>query len=371
MLFLFPRHPGVADGARGLRRCGFAPIISIVLRLPNEWVARLRPRYNARRVCVTGGAGFIGGHLVDALLSLGSVITIVDDLSNSTAEHLGSLIDLEPERVRFVHASILDDSALADAMEGAQTVFHLAAVSSVPRSIADPERTYAVNATGTMRVAQAARKAGATRVVYSASSSAYGASEKLPKVESDIPEPVSPYAASKLSGEHVMLAWARSYALSTISLRYFNIYGPRQPADSPYSGVIAIFARKLLAGETPVVFGDGLTSRDFTYVASAVLANLLAGSCERELKGEVVNVGSGRRITLDELVKLMAKACGMPHILPVHQAVRAGDVRHSLADLSRARELLGYEPITDLESGMAQTLEWYRSMSEHPNSRTN
>lgn len=337
-----------------------------MLRLPNEWVARLRPAYQGRRVCVTGGAGFIGGHVVDALLSLGASIAVIDDLSNSSAEHLGELIDLEPERVEFLHASILDDAALQDAMARAQVAFHFAAVSSVPRSVADPERSYAVNATGTMRVAQAARKAGVARVVYSASSSAYGASEKLPKVETDLPEPISPYASSKLSGEHVMLAWAKSYGLSTVSLRYFNIFGPRQPADSPYSGVIALFAKKLLAGETPVIFGDGEQSRDFTYVANAVLANLLAGASDRPLAGQVVNVGAGQRVTLNELCVRMAAACGSPHVLPVHQPARVGDVRHSLADLAKARELLGYAPVVDLDAGLKTTVEWYKSVFAMP-----
>lgn len=325
----------------------------------------MRPAYHGRRVCVTGGAGFIGGHLVDALLSLGATISIIDDLSNASSEHLGELIDMEPERVRFLHASILDDYALNDAFHSAQTVFHLAAMSSVPRSIAEPERAYAVNAVGTLRVAQASRRAGVKRIVYSASSSAYGASESLPKVESDVPAPVSPYAASKLAGEHVMLAWARSYGLSTVCLRYFNIFGPRQPADSPYSGVIAVFAKKLLAGETPVIFGDGLQSRDFTYVAGAVLANLLAGASDRPLSGEVINIGSGHRVTLNELCARMAKACGSPHVLPIHQPARAGDVRHSLADLACARELLAYEPVTDLDDGLASTIEWYRSVFAH------
>jgi nucleoside-diphosphate-sugar epimerase len=322
-------------------------------------------------VCVTGGAGFIGGHLVDALLSLGASISVVDDLSNSTAEHLGELIDIEPERVRFVHGSILDDAALLDAFEGADTVFHLAALSSVPRSVAEPERTYAVNAVGTVRVAEAARRVGVRRVVYSASSSAYGASERLPKVESDVPEPVSPYAASKLAGEGTMLAWARTYGLSTLCLRYFNIFGPRQPADSPYSGVIAVFARKLLGGEAPTIYGDGLASRDFTYVANAVLANLLGAASDRAFAGEVVNVGSGERTELLALARMMAEGLGAPHLKPVFQPARAGDVRHSLADLTRARELLGYAPIVDTRQGLAQTLEWYRhTLGGAPEHRT-
>jgi nucleoside-diphosphate-sugar epimerase len=333
-----------------------------VLRLPQEWVTRLRPRLEGKRVCVTGGAGFIGGHVVDALLSLGCHIAVIDDLSNSSAEHLAGLMDIEPDRVRFVHGSILDDAALQDATRGAEIIFHLAAVSSVPRSIAEPERSYAVNATGTLRVAEAARRAGVRRVVYSASSSAYGQGERMPKVETDQPAPVSPYAASKLAGEHVMLAWARSYAISTVSLRYFNIFGPRQPADSPYSAVIAVFARKLLAGEAPVIFGDGGQTRDFTYVSNAVLANLLAGASERPLAGEVVNIGSGRRIDLLTLYRHIAEACGSPHIQPNFQPARAGDVRHSLADVAKAGELLGYEPVVPLEEGLAETIDWYKGL---------
>ncbi len=313
-------------------------------------------------MCVTGGAGFIGGHLVDALLSLGANIAVVDDLSNATAEHLGELIDIEPDRVRFVHGSILDDAALDDAFERAETVFHLAAVSSVPRSIADPERAYAVNAVGTMRVAEAARRAGIKRIVYSASSSAYGASERLPKVETDVPEPVSPYAASKLAGEGVMQAWAHAYNLSAVCLRYFNIFGPRQPADSPYSGVIAVFARKLLAGESPVIFGDGLQSRDFTYVANAVLANLLAACSDRTFMGEPINIGAGEKTDLVHLARLIAESCAVPQVKPVFQAARSGDVKHSLADLARARDLLGYEPIVGLSDGLKHTVEWYRTV---------
>jgi UDP-glucose 4-epimerase len=332
-----------------------------VLKVPNEWVTRLRPRFQGRRVCVTGGAGFIGGHLTDTLLSLGASISVIDDLSASSADHLAELIELEPDRLRLVRGSILDDKALAEAVDGAEVVFHLAAMSSVPRSIAEPERCYAVNATGTVRVAEAARRAGARRIVYSASSSAYGQSERLPKLESDLPAPVSPYAASKLAGEHVMLAWAHAYGLSTISLRYFNIFGPRQPADSPYSGVIAIFAKKLLAGELPVIFGDGSQSRDFTFVTNVVLANLLAAGSEKPFAGDVVNVGVGQRLTLLDLFRSIAQAAGRPSAAPRLEPPRTGDVKHSLADLTRARDLLGYEPVIDTHEGLRQTVEWYRS----------
>lgn len=371
-----------------------------MLKLPGEFVQKLRPVFDGKRVCVTGGCGFIGGHLVDALFGLGAHVTIIDDLSNSTAQHAADLVDLDPERVRFIHGSILDDAALDEAMHvtsspptlslsgegrgsdasstphpphssaaGVQYVFHLAAMSSVPRSIAEPERSLEVNAIGTMRVAQAAKNAGAKRLVYSASSSAYGdiahpaagpAGAKQPKVETMASAPLSPYAVGKLAGEHIMQAWSASYGLSTVSLRYFNIFGPRQPADSPYAAVIAIFAKKLLAGEAPTIFGDGSQSRDFTYVSNAVVANLLAAASPRALMGEVVNIGSGRAIDLNELYRIMAKHCGVPHLEAVRQPARVGDVKHSLADISAASELIGYRCITPLEAGLEDTLAWYR-----------
>jgi nucleoside-diphosphate-sugar epimerase len=337
-------------------------MIRPVLKLPNESVATIRPRLDGRTVCVTGGAGFIGGHLVDALMSLGCRIRVIDDLSNSKADHLSELVEMDPERVQFIRGSILDDGALAEAVNGAEIVFHLAAMSSVPRSIAEPERTYAVNLTGTMRVAEAARRAKAKRVVYSASSSAYGQSPRLPKIETDLPAPVSPYGASKLAGEQVMLAWAKSYGLSTVSLRYFNIFGPRQPADSPYSAVIAVFAKRLLAGERPVIFGDGTQSRDFTFVANAVLANLQAASTDKQLSGEVVNVGSGTRTDLASLARTLAELCGVPHIAPQFEAARVGDVLHSQADIELAKRLLGYSPVVSLEDGLSLSIDWYRGV---------
>jgi nucleoside-diphosphate-sugar epimerase len=340
------------------------------MRLPADIVTRLRRHYEGRPVCVTGGAGFIGGHLVDALLSLGCSIAVIDDLSNSRLDHLAGLIELEPERVRFVHGSILDDDALEDATSEARTIFHLAALGSVPRSVAEPQRTWSVNATGTVRVLEAARRAWAgkerpfsgagERVVFAASSSAYGDDPALPKVETQLPRPVSPYAASKLAGESAMTAWARSYGLSTVSLRYFNIFGPRQPADSAYAAVIAAFAKRLLTGAPPIIYGDGKQSRDFTNVTNAVLATLLAGSAERPLAGEVINIGTGRRITLLELARLMADQTGRAGVQPELAPVRPGDVPHSLADISRARELLGYTPLVSLEAGLEETLAWFK-----------
>ncbi len=338
------------------------------MKIPTEVFARLRPHYEGRRVCVTGGAGFIGGHLVDALLSLGASITVIDDLSNSTLQHLGELIELEPERVRFVHGSILDDDAVSDAVDEARLVFHLAAMGSVPRSLAEPQRTWSVNSTGTLRILEAARRTRTQRVVFAASSSAYGDDQSLPKVETQLPKPMSPYAASKLAGEHLMTTWARCYGLSTVSLRYFNVFGPRQPGDSAYAAVIAAFARRLLSGEPPLIYGDGQQSRDFTSVANAVMGTLLAGACERPLAGEVINIGTGRRTTLLELAEIMAgivqkdsSSPGVPGALqPVFAPARAGDVRHSLADLRRAGELLGYLPVHSFQEAIEETLAWCR-----------
>ncbi|MBI1190598.1 MAG: SDR family NAD(P)-dependent oxidoreductase [Tepidisphaera sp.] len=330
------------------------------MRLPADKVTKLRTFYQGRTVCVTGGAGFIGGHLCDALLSMGAEIRVIDDLSNSSLEHLSGLIELEPDRVKFIHASVLDDDALKAAMVGAQTVFHLAALGSVPRSVEEPQRTWSVNATGTLRVLEAARAAKALRVVFAASSSAYGDQPELPKVESMPVQPLSPYAASKLAGEQLLAVWSKCYGLSTASLRYFNIFGPRQSADSAYAAVVAAFAKALFAGEAPTVFGDGSQSRDFTFVSNAVLATLLAGSAPTRLTGQVMNIGTGRRVTVAELATVMARQAGTPHVHPVMRPARAGDVMHSLADISLAKELIGYEPVATLEDGLAETMEWYK-----------
>src|ERR1051325_8405588 len=275
------------------------------MKLPADKVARLRSAYAGKGVCVTGGTGFIGGHLVDALVSLGANVKVIDDLSNSTLEHLAGLIELEPERVRFVHGSVLDDEAMSEAAADCQTVFHLAAMGSVPKSIEEPQRTWSVNATGTLRVLQAARKAAVQRVVLAASSSAYGDQPALPKVETMLPQPLSPYAVSKLAGDEMMSGWAHCYGLSTVSLRYFNIFGPRQTADSAYAAVIAAFAKAMLSGKRPTIFGDGEQSRDFTYVHNAVHANLLAARHEQPIVGDVFNVACGQRVTLNELAAVM------------------------------------------------------------------
>ena len=330
-------------------------------RLPTDLVARLRPSLEGRVCCVTGGAGFIGGHLVDALVSLGARVTVIDDLSNSDAAHIAGLIDLEPRQVRFVHASILERTALDEAMEGADLVFHLAALGSVPRSVEDPTRTWLVNATGTMRVLEAAARAKARRLVYSASSSAYGDNPTLPKVETQATEPMSPYAGAKLAGESLCRSWSACYGLETACLRYFNIFGPRQAADSAYAAVVPAFIRTLFAGGAPIIFGDGEQTRDFTHVSNAVAANLLAATREQPLRGEVVNIGAGVRTSVNTLAGLLAILCERPGAVVDYRPVRVGEVRDSVADISAARNLLGYTPVTPLQEGLAQTVAWYRS----------
>jgi nucleoside-diphosphate-sugar epimerase len=332
------------------------------MKLPADKVAALRSAYQGREVCVTGGAGFIGGHLVDALHALGARVRVLDDLSNSTLEHLSGLIELDPDHVRFVHGSILDDEAVSEAIASRAIVFHLAAMGSVPRSIEQPQRTWSVNATGTLRVLEAARAADATRVVIASSSSVYGDQPELPKVETMPLRPLSPYAASKAAVEHLAGSWSQSYGLSTACLRYFNVFGPRQAADNAYAAVVAAFAKRLLAGEAPVIYGDGSATRDFTYVSNAVLATLLAGCAKGPLTGQAMNVGTGTRISIGDLAVEMAKLVGSPQVTPKYSERRAGDVSHSLADIARARQLIGYEPIASVQQGLADTLEWYKRM---------
>ncbi|MBL8764184.1 MAG: NAD-dependent epimerase/dehydratase family protein [Phycisphaerae bacterium] len=337
-----------------------------MLKLPVEHVAPFREFYRARDVCVTGGAGFIGSHLVEELLSLGASISVLDDLSNSTTEHVAPLIDAEPGRVRFVHGSILDDAALTEAMLGCASVFHLAAIGSVPRSFLEPSRYMAVNAHGTLRVMEAARREGVGRVVYSSSSSVYG--EALPgqgasaaaKTETQVPRPMSPYAASKLAGEHVVQAWASGYGIQGVSLRLFNVFGPRQHSDSSYAAVIPQWSRCLLTGRPPVLYGDGQQTRDFTYVSNVVLGLLLAGASQRVGTGESVNIGTGRSVSLKDLLALVASAFPGPAVVPQREPARTGEVRHSRADIALAERLLGYQPLVDLEEGVRQTADWFQ-----------
>jgi UDP-glucose 4-epimerase len=318
--------------------------------------AEFASAYRGRRVCVTGGAGFIGSHLADALVTHGAEVHIIDDLSNGLASNLAGIAD----RIRFVHGSILDGAALREATQSAEIIFHQAAVASVPRSVNEPALYLQVNAMGTLGVLEAARAAGVRRLVYAASSSAYGdqADGGGPRVESAPANPQSPYAAAKCAGEHMLRAYAHCFDLSCISLRYFNIFGPRQRPDSPYAAVIPLFIEALREGRAPVVYGDGRQTRDFTYVANAVHANLLAGAAEADLRGEVVNIACGRSASVLDLLEGIARRLGVEPKCEFAD-VRIGEVRHSLASIDAARRLIGYEPIIHFEEGLGRTVEYY------------
>lgn len=312
--------------------------------------------YAGRSVLVTGGAGFIGSHLATHLVDLGATVVVLDDLSEGHEDNLTHIRD----HIRFVRASILDADAVAESVAGTDIVFHQAALASVPRSVAEPERSHEVNVSGTLRVLQACVKHGVTRFVYASSSSVYGDLPELPKHESHPPCPLSPYAQQKLTGEHMCSVWSTCYGLGTISLRYFNVFGPRQAADSAYAAVVAAFAASLLSGTQPRIYGDGSASRDFTYIDNVVQALLAAGACDRRLAGRVFNIAMGRRVTVLELLHTMADILQTPAD-PLFLPPREGDVPHSLADISAAVAELGYAPSVALREGLQHTLDWYRS----------
>lgn len=301
------------------------------------------------RFLVTGGAGFVGSHVVEALVGRGDSVRVLDDLSTGSLDNIRHL----RERVELIQGGVEKPRDIERAVRDVEAVVHLAAISSVAKSVADPVRTDIVNIHGTLRVLLAARDAGVKRVVFASSSAVYGESDAQPKVESMIPSPVSPYALSKLTGEHYCAIFSRLYGLSTISLRFFNIFGPRQDPTSPYSGVIAIFIKKLLAGEPPTITGDGEQSRDFIYVADAVAAILAALSCE-SADGQAVNIGTGASTTINELCGVLTRLASAK-TTPVHCVPRSGDVRHSLADITLARALLSYSPRVPLEEGLRLT----------------
>jgi UDP-glucose 4-epimerase len=321
--------------------------------------ASLEDAYRGRSVCVTGGAGFIGSHLCDALTRLGARVSVIDDLSSGATENLDGL------DVRFVRASILDPAALLEAVGDSAVIYHHAALTSVPDSVERPQAYHEVNATGTLSVLEAARVRpaadGATppRIVFAASSSAYGDLDADPIVETVVPRPLSPYAVAKCTGEQLLRAYCLCYGISGVSLRYFNIFGPRQPPGSSYAAVIPLFATALLDGVRPTIFGDGSQTRDFTHVSNVVQANLLAGASTKPLAGEIVNVGCGIKTTVLELLERIAAVLGVEPDAEFAPA-RIGDVLHSRADITRAAELLGYEPVTDLDTGLRDTLTYYK-----------
>lgn len=321
------------------------------------------------RFLVTGGAGFIGSHIVASLLKDGHEVVVLDDLSTGRRANLedvqAEIADGE-RRLYFIEASLLDDAALEAATVGVETAFHQAAIPSVPRSFADPAATLRANVEGTSRLLEACRRQGVRRLVFASSSSAYGDTPELPKREAMAPNPLSPYALSKLSGEVMCRIWAEQYELETVALRYFNVYGPRQDPGSEYAAVVPKFIRRLLDGERPVIYGDGGQSRDFTYVGDAVAANRLAAglddphpTSDGRLAGQVLNVGGGERHTVLELAEILGRLTDRA-VEPEFAPPRPGDVRHSLADTSRARELIGYRPRVRFEDGLRRTVDWFR-----------
>ena len=326
-----------------------------------NWQQLHGEHFAGSRALVTGGAGFIGSHLTEALLDLGAEVVVIDDLSGGDTGNFDDYKDKAGDRLRFVEGSILDETLVGKLSEGVRYVFHQAALGSVPRSVAEPVKFHAVNATGTLNILEAARASNVERVMFAASSSAYGDSEVLPKIETMPVLPRSPYAANKVYDEALMRAYACSYGLDTACLRYFNIFGPRQNANSAYAAVIAAFAKDLLAGNRPTIFGDGEQSRDFTFVDNAVHANLLAARSDKPIEGDVMNVACGERVTVNQLAATMAELFGCPELTPVHKDERAGDVKHSLAELSLITSTIGYEPLIGFAQGLGPTCEWYRS----------
>ena len=308
-----------------------------------------------KKYLVTGVAGFIGSSIARALLAKGCDVRGVDDFSTGKRENLAGMDAME-----FLHGDLTDAEVSARACAGVSCVFHEAAIPSVPRSVLDPIGCNHANVTGTLQLLNEARKAGVQRVVYAGSSSAYGNAPTLPKREDMIPRPLSPYAVSKLAGEYYMQAFASVYGMETVTIRYFNVFGPRQDPASMYSGVLAKFSRQMLAGETPTILGDGEQSRDFTYIDNVVHGNLLASEAPAEkVSGRVFNVATGKRITLNDTVEILRELTGYQG--PVEYGPeRAGDVKHSLADYTLARENFGYEPVVDFREGLRRTVEWYR-----------
>lgn len=307
------------------------------------------------RYLVTGGAGFIGSAMVRELVRRGESVVVIDDLSAGKERNLASVRD----RIEFFQASITELAAVERACRGADYLLHLAARTSVPRSVQAPLETNTVNVEGTLKVLVAARDARVRRVVYAASSSAYGETTALPKVETMPAAPISPYGVSKFTGELYAQVFTRVYGLETVALRYFNVFGPRQDPSSPYSGVLARFMLALLEGNQPVIYGDGEQSRDFTFVDNVVDATLRACTAGG-VAGRVVNIATGRRFTLNETLRLLASVTGRS-ASPRYESERAGDIRHSQAEIRLARERLGYEPSVDFEEGLRRTWQWYIS----------
>jgi UDP-glucose 4-epimerase len=309
------------------------------------------------RCLVTGGAGFIGSHIVRGLLDAGHRVRVLDNLGTGKRENLEEVSD----RIEFIEGDICDPIAVKEALSGIERVFHQAALASVPLSLERPLDTHRACATGSLTMLQMSVQAGVKRFIYAASSSAYGDQPTSSKRETDLPMPLSPYAVAKLTGEYYCHAYFHSFGLDTVGIRYFNVYGPRQDPDSPYSAVIPLFVYRILTGQRPIIYGDGLQSRDFTYVANVVHGNLLAAE-RPNIGGRVINVADGGQTTLLQLLQLLSQLLGKS-VEPDFQPARVGDVRESLADISLARKLLRYEPQVRLEEGLRRTIEYYRQIA--------
>ncbi len=307
------------------------------------------------RYLVTGGAGFIGSNTVDELVRRGHSVVVLDDLSAGKEENLAEI----RAKITFVKGSITDLEAVQKAMHQAEYVIHLAARTSVPRSVKDPLETNRINVEGTLNVLVAARDNKVKRLVFAASSSAYGETATLPKTEAMQPQPISPYGVSKYVGELYAQTFGRCYGLENVCVRYFNIFGPRQDPDSPYSGVLSRFALAFLEDQQPVIYGDGEQTRDFTFVENAVQANLLACESPSSASGGVFNVGTGARISLNQTLELLRRISGKK-LQAKYEPPRDGDIRDSQADITKAREYLGYEPTVMFEEGLERTFAWYR-----------
>ena len=305
---------------------------------------------------VTGGAGFIGSHIAAALINRGARVRIIDDLSTG---HLENVTEIGGD-IDFIQASLTDANALSRALQNVEWVFHEAAIPSVPRSVAEPVETHEASVNATFSLLMAAREHKVRRLVYAASSSAYGDQPELPKREDMRPDPLSPYAVAKLVGEYYCQVFSRVYGLETVSLRYFNVFGPRQDPGSQYSGVISRFIDALLNEEQPTIYGDGEQSRDFTYISNVVDANLKAADSNSAV-GQVINIANGQRVTINQVFEMVKKLTGHPNLQAQYAPPRTGDVRDSLADLGLARSLLGYEPRVQLEEGLRSTIDWWTS----------
>jgi UDP-glucose 4-epimerase len=307
-------------------------------------------------VLITGIAGFIGSSIARALVNEGATVRGIDNLSSGSPANLEGIRKL----IDFTHADILDNDAVRTAMKGVDYVFHEAAIPSVPKSVNDPVGTNDPNLTGTLHVLEAARQAGVKRLLYAASSAAYGDNPVLPKTEAMLPEPISPYAVQKVAGEHYLASYYKVYGLETVALRYFNVFGPRQDPSSQYSGVLARFISLMLAGQAPTIYGDGLTSRDFVYIDNVVSANLLAAKAPAEkVAGRIFNVATGRRVTLLDAFEEIKRITSF-HGNVKHEAERNGDIKHSGADISAAQSAFGYKVIAELGYGLEQTIAWAR-----------